>query len=186
MLARPHGLRIVLAHELQHMRTHDTEWEIGLELLRPLFFWNPAYILWKRSFEHLRELSCDETLLRHRRIDPRAYAQCLLSVCDRSVARRQARNLALPRVPLVAFGEGRRAARILRQRIAAICGRNLASTRQKAPVWVPLALATLAVILVASSLRNSADWSQDRLMLSTVVNLERMETRNAGLSLAGY
>ncbi|MEM9269043.1 MAG: M56 family metallopeptidase, partial [Pseudomonadota bacterium] len=56
-------LRMVLAHEFEHIRRGDLEWELVSVLVRPLFFWNPGYWLWARSLERLRELGCDQALL---------------------------------------------------------------------------------------------------------------------------
>lgn len=47
--------KIAIGHELQHIRQHDIEWEIALEFLRPLFFWNPAYWSIRRQIRTLRE-----------------------------------------------------------------------------------------------------------------------------------
>ncbi len=58
----------VLAHEFQHLRQGDIEWEILLEALKPIFFLNPAFHAWKRQVEKLRELSCDSQVLTRGRI----------------------------------------------------------------------------------------------------------------------
>ena len=45
-----------------------------------------------------------------------------------------------------------------------------------------LAVPMVAVIFVSAlSIQKPTDWSQDRLMLSTVINLERLETINGNL-----
>lgn len=186
MLARPVELRIALAHELQHMRRNDTEWELVLVLLRPLFFWNPAFWRWKQALEHLRELGCDQVLLGRNRVTPRAYADCLLTVCRQSAGRAGAFNLVTPKVPFLKFVAGRRNYHALRQRITAIAGQPRRQNGSGWIMWPTLIAATLVIAFGATAIRKPADWSQDRLMLSTIVNLERLETRNSGLSLAGY
>ena len=40
------------------------------------------------------------------------------------------------------------------------------------------------VMISAVMMRSPADWSHDRLMLSTIVNLERLETRNSNNLMA--
>ena len=55
MLTQSSELQVAIAHELQHIRQGDLEWEIVLEALKPLFFLNPAYHAWKRQVEALRE-----------------------------------------------------------------------------------------------------------------------------------
>ena len=189
MLATPTDLRIALAHELQHMRRKDTEWELGLVLLRPFFFWNPAFIYWKKGLEQLRELGCDQVLLTRKRVSPRDYADCLLSVCRKAVSDTGAFNLVTPKVPFLSFGTaalGRRNHHALRDRITAIAGQGRSLGRSSAVFWPMLVVASLVIALGATTIRKPADWSQDRLMLSTIVNLERLETRNVLLSLSGY
>ena len=86
VLVRPRELRIVLAHEFEHLRQGDVEWELAFEFLRPLLFWNPVFLLWRRAFGRLRELCCDRAALEALRISPREYAHCLLSFCGRAPA----------------------------------------------------------------------------------------------------
>ena len=186
MLGRPRELKIALAHELQHMRRKDTEWELALVLISPLFFWNPVFAFWKRQIEHLRELACDQALLDRQSVNPRHYADCLLAVCDRNL---NAGQTMAPQVPLLATGQGaigRRNRTVLATRIAAIAHK---STPSRCPAFVihcGVLLAAVVLAFGAASLRQPADWSQDRLMLSTIVNLERLESRNSGLSLQGF
>ena len=189
ILARPTELRIALAHELQHMRRHDTEWELALVLLKPLFFWNPAFVHWKKGLEHLRELGCDQILLQRNRVTPRAYADCLISVCDSSISRKGTFNLVTPKVPFVkvpASAMGQRNYRVLRDRVEAITRERQSFVFPAFFFWPMVVAAMFVIALGATALKRPADWSQDRLMLSTIVNLERLETRNSGMSLAGY
>ncbi len=174
MLARPQDLRIVVAHELQHFRQGDVAWEIAMEVLRPFFFWNPAFLLWKRHVERLRELACDQRLVARARVDARAYCECLLTVCRDSLERPTTRNITLP---AVAFVQPRREGGFLGLRLLTI-----ASAGNKGRSAVPpglLALPIMAAVAVLSvAIQAPGDWSQDRLMLSTIVNLERLDARN--------
>jgi len=62
---------------------------------------------------------------------------------------------------------------------------RFAARRWAAPAGL-LAL-TVTITLAALAIQRPGDWSQDRLMLSTIVNLERLEARNAVLArLANY
>jgi beta-lactamase regulating signal transducer with metallopeptidase domain len=178
-----------LAHELQHMRRWDVEWELVLVFLKPFFFWNPVFGRWKRELEHLRELSCDQALIRKQRVQPRAYADCLLKVCRRSVSGEGAFNIVTPRVPLVSLSRtylGRRNIRVLKDRIREISARQPMRRHSRIALWPVLVVSCVVVALGASSIQRPSDWSQDRLMLSTIVNLERLEQRNSGISLAGF
>ena len=175
MLARPDDLRIALAHELQHLRQGDLLWELALELLRPLFTFNPAMGYLKHQVERCRELACDQGVMRRRGVSAQRYASALLRVCADATRNRRLPELQ-PSVALVQLRSTRNT-RFLRQRVAAMM-------RGPAPAdgsgWVAALLLPLAVTigLAGLSLQPSGDWSQDRLMLSTIVNLERMAQRS--------
>ncbi len=174
LLNTPREMRFALAHEFQHIRAGDVEWELGFELLRPVLFWNPAYQLLKYQFDRLRELACDQSVVARKGIDARDYTSCLLDYCARTVAMRN------PKVLNVALVSGGKAKRVLQQRVIALTDTQVAT----APLPVlflglTLTFATL-LALGSASLRQTHDWSHDRLMLSTVVNLERLEARNQG------
>ncbi|MES0827684.1 M56 family metallopeptidase [Ruegeria sp. SCP11] len=174
LLDSPRELRFALAHELQHIRAGDVEWELGFELLRPLLFWNPAYIVLKYQFDRLRELACDQSVVARKGIDTNDYTSCLLDYCARTVVR------GSPRVLNVALVTGGKAKRVLRQRVIALAD---APSVQSSMPFMFLGLTILFALilgLAAASVQQTEDWSHDRLMLSTVVNLERLEARNQG------
>ncbi len=177
ILTRPEELKLILAHEFQHLRSGDTTWEVGLELLRPLVFWNPGFALWKRQVETLRELSCDQELTRRRGFDIRAYANCLLDVCERSLQNRRKALATLPTVALLAgeiSARGSRSGKALAGRITALIEARAGKTGSVMHhlMIVPL---VLALTVGALAIRRPSDWSQDRLMLSSIINLERLE-----------
>lgn len=175
ILTRPRDLRLVLAHEFQHLRQGDVEWELLFEFLRPLLFWNPVFVIWRRSFERLREFSCDQSVLNAGWVSPRAYADCLLRFCERRIC------APLPRAVNVAFVRNRShaARRALETRVLALRTSRL---RTRAGLILPVlaVMLSVGVVAAATSVRQPADWSQDRLMLSTIVNLERLEAINRG------
>jgi hypothetical protein len=78
----PSDLRIALRHELQHHRQLDTLWVHGVELVRILFFWNPAAQAWARLTEELQEFACDEALVGRRNLTAQAYGRCLLRAAE--------------------------------------------------------------------------------------------------------
>ncbi len=180
MVAEADELKVAVAHELQHIRQGDLEWEVALEALKPIFFLNPAYRAWKREVEHLRELSCDQHVLLHGRIDVRAYCETLLSVCQKTLRRDRAFVLAVPKVTLVTadrsslFDENRS---FLERRIhSALDAKRLRFQRLLfAAIAVPLLASTT---LTTIAIQSPGDWSHDRLMLSTVVNLDRLDEIN--------
>ncbi|MGR3714369.1 MAG: M56 family metallopeptidase [Shimia sp.] len=180
MLTRSHEIKVSIAHELQHIRQGDLEWEIFLEALKPFFFVNPCFHAWKRQVEDLREFSCDSKVLNRGVISVKTYCDTLLSVCQNTLRRDRAFVIAVPKVTLVTAD--RSSARegklgMLESRILSALEQRPAK-RQKAlfvTAMIPLALALSATTI---SIQRSADWSQDRLMLSTVVNLERLDEIN--------
>ena len=173
LVTQPRELRLILAHELQHLRDGDVEWELAFEMMRPLMFWNPAFGLWKRSFDHLRELSCDQTVIARSRVARQDYMDCLLGFCERQVSE------PLPRAMHVAFfrAEDRLAKQAFRDRILALTNEP-GCQRMSLIVPVLTSVVPVGVSLAAASVRQPLDWSQDRLMLSTIVNLERLEAIN--------
>jgi len=180
LLLHAGDLRIAVSHELQHIRQGDLTWEILLEAVRPLFFWNPAFGFWKRGVDKLRELACDQAVLSRCQIDVRAYCDCLLRVCDNSLRRDTSNLVRLPAVAFVQVDASRRggaSATFLRQRVLSMLAG--ATVRQSntltALILIPVISLTLFVTISA---QRSEDWSQDRLMLSAIVNLERLDLRN--------
>lgn len=84
ILTEPEKMRIALAHEFQHHRQLDTVWVHVLNLLKIFCFLNPAVYLLTARIYLLQEFACDESLIGHRRISPKAYGRCLLWVANLS------------------------------------------------------------------------------------------------------
>ncbi|SCZ50655.1 Signal transducer regulating beta-lactamase production, contains metallopeptidase domain [Epibacterium ulvae] len=175
LLDRPADLRMTVAHELQHFRHRDIEYEFLLELLRPILFWNPAYFLWRRDVRALREFACDQVLMRRLNFDARDYCECLIRACADAVKQPNLFMRRSPVVPLVNQREIRRS--------SALAKRIFVVTMPRSPVSMPVTWTFITVILVgaifysAILLQRSNDWTHDRIMLSTIVNLERMANR---------
>ncbi len=184
MLGSPSELKVSLAHEFQHLRQGDIEWEIVLETLKPLFFLNPFYHAWKRQVETLRELSCDSAVMTRGRIAVREYADTLLSVCQQSLRRDRLFVVAVPKVTLVTAdrsGLRWRRASLLEQRVTSLF--DASRLRHPRMIFAGIMLPLVAgILLTAVAIQNPGDWSQDRLMLSTVVNLERLEEINRSVT----
>ncbi|PPB81578.1 BlaR1 peptidase M56 [Albidovulum inexpectatum] len=181
MLGRDGDLRMALSHELQHLRQGDVEWELAISLVQPFLFWNPAFHLWKRHVEELREAACDRALLSRRGYAVADYCDCLLRVCNDGLRPRGIMAVELPAVALVRPLRGRlacRAAILLRRRILRVMeGRAERHPRLAfALLSAPLAILTLVVAL---AIQKPGAWSEDRIMLSTIVNLERLRTISA-------
>ena len=174
MLDDTSDLRMAVSHELEHFRRYDVEWEIALEFLRPLFFWNPVFYGWKRQVTQLREFSCDQILASRKSFDLRAYCECLLRASARSL-QGKTMVVASPTVPLVNSESA--GSSVLRSRIVALTTPE--EIRSSRGLFVLLiAPLMLLVFLSAMMIQRSTDWSHDRLMLSTIVNLERLDARS--------
>ena len=179
LLAHSNDARIAVAHEIQHIRQGDLAWEIALELMRPFFFWNPAFARCKRDVERLRELACDQQVLGRKTHATRAYCECLLRACQNSLTTGPATQIVAPSVPFVQLDLRKRANHsegFLKQRIISMIEQGQSSgSHRLGPVLLMSLLATVTCITLA--IRPVESWSHDRLMLSTIVNLERLNNR---------
>ena len=80
-------LNTILLHELAHLRRRDDWTNLAQKLLAAVFFFHPAvwWIEGKLSLE--REMACDDAVLAET-ANPRAYAECLVTVAEKSLMRR--------------------------------------------------------------------------------------------------
>jgi hypothetical protein len=80
-------LNAILLHELAHLRRWDDWTNLAQKVLRAVFFFHPAvwWIEAKLSLE--REMACDDAVLAET-ANPRAYAQCLVAVAEKTLMRR--------------------------------------------------------------------------------------------------
>ena len=180
MLESSTDQRIALGHELQHIRQKDTEWEVALEFLRPFFFWNPAFLLLKRRIEALRELSCDQQVIMRRTMNVEEYCQCLLRTCERGLRKREVLFDPMPRVAFVQIDSspvGTNSAQFLRHRVLSLLEGGCSQRRVTSAI--ALIVPVLALVGFASvMLQKPNDWSHDRIMFSTILNLDRLADRN--------
>lgn len=179
LLTSPRDLRLVLAHEFQHLRAGDVEWELALETLRPLMFWNPAFSLWKRAFDQLRELSCDQKVIETRRVSPHDYAACLLAFCERHVQSPSDRMMNVAFVSAATPSPRK----LFERRILSLYA--LPTFRETGKLLIGVILAFgICIGSFAATVRQPGDWSHDRLMLSTIVNLERLDAITKARAIA--
>lgn len=183
VLERPQDLRLVMAHELQHFRQKDVECEIVLELLRPFLFWNPAFLLWRREVRNLREYACDQSLSARPGFDVRAYCECLIRAVAEAGREQKFFERISPSVALVDRDELQGGA-ALRNRLIVVTAAQ--PEQAKMGMWALIGASLVAVVLSTTvMLQRSGDWSHDRIMLSTIVNLERMASRPASTMTFG-
>ncbi len=88
LLTSQKTLTAVLCHELQHIRQRDTLWIYLIELTKKIFIWNPAAHFWSRILEDQQEFACDEALIGHEKISPKAYGRYLWEVASFSMGSR--------------------------------------------------------------------------------------------------
>lgn len=80
----PNEMRLVLLHELAHVRRRDLVWSWIGEIARVVYFFHPI-VHWVGSRLHLeRELACDKLALAHSAGDAGEYAATLVRVVTRS------------------------------------------------------------------------------------------------------
>ncbi len=83
----PQELNAILIHELAHLQRHDDWTNLAQNILRAVFFFHPAVWWVDRQLSVEREMACDDVVLAHTS-NPRAYAECLISVAEKSLLRR--------------------------------------------------------------------------------------------------
>ncbi len=118
---RPDDLRMAVRHEVQHHRQMDTKVLYALQLLRAVFFLNPAVHWLHRMLTGLQEFACDEAVVAQRSVTVRDYCGCLLRVAESALDQRRAAvcSSMLGRVPRTT----------LRERIEVLLQRSRAPTR---------------------------------------------------------
>ena len=80
-------LNSILIHELAHLRRRDDWTNLAQQILKALLFFHPAVWWIQNQLALEREMACDDTVLAET-TNPRGYAQCLVSVAEKSFVRR--------------------------------------------------------------------------------------------------
>jgi beta-lactamase regulating signal transducer with metallopeptidase domain len=107
----PAELRHVIIHEFSHLRRRDDWTNLLQRILQALFFFHPAVWWLEGRLSLEREMACDDAVLAHSD-SPRAYAECLAHLAEKSVLRR---GLALAQAAVSRMQEtSARVTRILR------------------------------------------------------------------------
>ena len=83
----PQELNVIVLHELAHLRRWDDWTNLLQKIVRAIFLFHPA-VWWIESRLSLeREMACDDHVLAET-ANPRAYAECLILLLEKSGARR--------------------------------------------------------------------------------------------------
>lgn len=80
-------LNAILLHELAHLRRWDDWTNLIQKVLGALFFFHPAVWWIEKNLALEREMACDDLVLA-KTASPRAYAECLVSLAEKSLLRR--------------------------------------------------------------------------------------------------
>jgi beta-lactamase regulating signal transducer with metallopeptidase domain len=83
----PAELNSILIHELTHLRRRDDWTNLAQQILKALLFFHPAVWWIENKLALEREMACDDAVLAET-ANPRGYAQCLISVAEKSFMRR--------------------------------------------------------------------------------------------------
>jgi hypothetical protein len=103
-------LQIILLHEFAHLQRRDDWTNLIQKLVRTVFIFHPAVWWIEKRLSIEREMACDDAVLAATH-NPRAYAECLVSLAERNFVRR---SLALAQAAISRACETRaRLARIL-------------------------------------------------------------------------
>jgi beta-lactamase regulating signal transducer with metallopeptidase domain len=73
-------LRLVLAHELAHVKRHDLQWNWLPTIVGWLFWFHPLVWLMKRRWCEAQEAACDEMLIQNHVARPAEYGRLLLKL----------------------------------------------------------------------------------------------------------
>lgn len=173
------AVSMALGHELQHVRQGDVTAEVLISLMSPIYVLNPGYWYLSGRVRKLGELACDRAYLARHLLDAHSYALRLLSVArSASQLRRQPAAFGVALTGRALPWRGRKS--MLKSRILEIAHDLDHPARETK--WMGLTLSVIlsvAIVGAATSLSKPTDWSHERIMLSTVVNLERIDQLNA-------
>ena len=77
-------LRIILGHELAHLKRRDLLWNWLPTIVGWLFFFHPLVWVIKRRWEEAQEAACDELLILRQNVSPSQYGGLLLRLATRT------------------------------------------------------------------------------------------------------
>ena len=80
-------MNTILLHELAHLRRRDDWTNLVQKILGALLFFHPAVWWIEKKLALEREMACDDLVLAST-TSPRAYAECLVSLAEKSFLRR--------------------------------------------------------------------------------------------------
>lgn len=166
-------LATAIRHEAQHHRQQDTKWLYVYQLLKAIFFLNPAVHVFERHLRALQELACDEALSERGTIVDDDYCRSLLRVAEAAV---------LPPLPVHASMLGAGGPLFLKRRIEAVLFRP--ATHQPARVVGAVTLLVVAV-LATTALAFGQTIRDRRISVEHVARLATVAGETGAIPLAG-
>src|SRR5215472_4783729 len=99
----------ILVHELAHLRRWDDWTNLAQQIIKAVFFFHPAVWWVDKKVALERESACDDIVLAEAASSPRAYAECLTRLAERSFLHRSVAlaQAALGRIRQMSLRVGR-------------------------------------------------------------------------------
>lgn len=139
-------IRIVLGHELAHIRRGDWVWQMHATVVRAVFWWNPLAWMACHQVSVESERACDDSVLALG-VAPHAYAEQLLAVA-------RALRAAPPSSPAIAVPMARPST--LHRRIAAMLNPDLPRSTPSRLTTAVLVGAVLALLVPVAVIRGAS------------------------------
>ena len=142
-------LRMIMLHELAHVRRWHIAANWALLVIRAIHWWNPIYWLAAARFQNLREQSCDAfAIQRMERESSREYGELLLTLIRRQHSR-PAWRVMLP-ASILGFVSSFFRKRAVRNRLKALPTAGVVRSR-----WHAIAVAAIVALAAASGLTDA-------------------------------
>jgi bla regulator protein BlaR1 len=156
-------LRMIMLHELAHLRYWDIAANWVLVVVRALHWWNPVYWLAAARFQSLREQACDAFAIRKIEGLPiRNYSELLLTLVERQPS--GSRWRVMLSVSILGFHSSFFRKRAIHSRLTALRSAGITRSRwHTAAVCGLVALAVVCGLTDASTPAASSDRSSDWL-----------------------
>lgn len=178
-------LAVAIGHEFQHIRQRDVTVEFLLVLCSPFFVLNPGFWFLSQRLRILREFTCDIEFLHRSHFSARDYAKALLTVAKLVSQSRRFSRIGSLSVPLVGRSQlfAKSTKSNLAQRVLVLADNDLPSPNKYLAASL-LVVASAFILFGTSTFQPAPGWSHDRIMISSVANLERLSHRNSVIETA--
>ncbi len=132
----PERLRLILTHEIAHIRRWDLAWNWFSTLACSLFFFHPLVWIATGELRLAQEMACDESAVRQPNVSVAEYGGLLVALASRP---RQRASVVATVGVVESF-------QFLRRRVSAMKDVGVRSSRASVVSWILVGLAGLAVL----------------------------------------